>query len=191
MDGGSSQSLQTIAAALGVTWRRSRKRLPPSSKAKFVELLFDLRSHILPKDELIIDEGLQNSGSDIRLLGGFLAKLATRGTSQVEGLDDTFRAVGQDRRDRWCDLDAEEEEEEECEGHCAVGESEACKEEKEAQTVANMTNMEMVIGPAGLLGVVEQAACRCLLLEVRSSVPGSLEEYECTMDDYIPLEHRK
>mmetsp|Transcript_87223 Transcript_87223/g.188907 ORF Transcript_87223/g.188907 Transcript_87223/m.188907 type:complete len:419 (+) Transcript_87223:68-1324(+) len=186
MDGGSSQSLQAIAAALGVTWRRSRKRLPPSSKAKFVELLFDLRSHILPKEELCIDENLQGSRPDIRLLGGCLSKLATRGGSHGEDLDEKFRAVDQDRRSRWCDLD--EEEGKECEDHCAVGESAADREEKEAQTEADMTNMEMVIGPDGLLGVVEQTACHCLMLELQSLVPVGLDEYECRMGDYIPLE---
>ena len=87
---------------------------------------------------------------------------------------------------RWCDLD--EEEGEESEDHCAIDESAAGKEEKEAQSEADMTNMEMVIGLVSLLGVVEQTACRCLLLELQSSVPGSFDECECTMDDYIPLE---
>mmetsp|Transcript_24998 Transcript_24998/g.74400 ORF Transcript_24998/g.74400 Transcript_24998/m.74400 type:complete len:440 (+) Transcript_24998:123-1442(+) len=186
MDGDSTQSLRDIAAALGVTWKRSRKRLPPSSNAKFVELVFDLRSHILPKEELCIDENLQGSRPDIRLLGGCLSKLATRGGSHGEDLDEKFRAVDQDRRSRWCDLD--EDEVEECEGHCAVGESAVGKEEKEAQTEADMTNMKMVIGPEGLFGVVEQTACHCLMLELQSLVPVGLDEYECRMGDYIPLE---
>ena len=101
MDSDSSQPLHAIAAALGVTWKRSRKRLPPSSKAKFVELLFDLRFHILPKEELIIDESLQRSRPDMRLLGVFLARLAIRGSSLGEDLDKNLRAVEQVCTNRW------------------------------------------------------------------------------------------
>ena len=113
MDYSASQSLQDIAAALGVTWKRSRKRLPASSKAKFVELLLDLRSHILPKEELSIEENLQRARPDIRLLVGFLAKLATRLSLQSEELNEEVHAVRQEGRARWCDLVDEEEKGEE------------------------------------------------------------------------------
>ena len=208
MDYSASQSLQDIAAALGVTWKRSRKRLPASSKAKFVELLLDLRSHILPKEELSIEENLQRARPDIRLLVGFLAKLATRGSLQSEELNEEAHVVWQGGKARWCDL---VDEEEKGEDHCVIGESAGGRAEKEErgtqtecfdqrgggevrvvecaiQTMVNMTNTEVVIGPSGLLEVVEQSACRCLLLELQRSVPLFSGEYDCVMDDYTSLE---
>ena len=83
----------------------SRKKLPPSTKARFVELLHDIRGHILPKEELSAEQNLQTATPDMRMITYFLRMLATRGSGSESsggggGCDEGRQAASSS----WCDV---------------------------------------------------------------------------------------
>ena len=65
-----------VAGALGKVWKQSRKKLPPSAKSIFAELLLDLRLHILPAEHLDAVSNIGRARYDIRGIAELLQHLA-------------------------------------------------------------------------------------------------------------------
>ena len=68
----------TVAGQLGKVWKLSRKKLPPSAKSLFAELLLDLRLHILPADILDAAGNIGRARYDIRGITELLQHVANR-----------------------------------------------------------------------------------------------------------------
>ena len=69
------------AAKLGPVWRKMRKKLPPSARSLFAELLLELRLHILPDQLLDAVGNVGRASYDIRGISELFAFLAERQSS--------------------------------------------------------------------------------------------------------------
>ena len=191
-----------VASALGATWRRSRRKLPRSTRAKFVELLHDIKGHISPKPECNANENIRDARTDIRDLTEFLRRIATRGFAETAtGVANRCTASGTiAARMRWCDMrDDDGSEESACENSGGLPDTvsvgtqtlaDVCDmssvttqmqaNDSEVQTEMSMANFAVICEHEAVLGMVQETACRTLLQEIasfESSIPPSCFEY--------------
>ena len=206
MDGGTSRALHVVADKLGVIWKRSKRRLPESTKLLYIQLLFDIRNHIMPSEERSPQENLDLARPDIRIITSFLERLATRGDRPESSCPAVGNEGASASSDRWFDIEDEEYETlvgEDTNGGssytavCHVGTQTVCTKEGDdtkrmagqaTQTNEGMTNTIALVGPIQVLEAVTQASYGALLERITCLPSTHADEYDYFMDSYTPVE---